>query len=115
MCHYCEQYNTVYTTGEEKAKWVRKYTTAKVISYTIPKALTFTFKEVCNSVKSKKHRTTNCALLNAYRLASVLSSSFDGGGECGGGEGYKYESEPQTYHEYYSSLQRSNTSYTLEH
>ncbi|WP_221935987.1 hypothetical protein, partial [Klebsiella pneumoniae] len=82
MYHYCEQYKTIYTTGDEKAKLVRMFTTADVVNYSIPKTFALSFRELCTSVKSKKHKTTNCALLKAYILASALSSSLEGG-ECG--------------------------------
>ena len=37
--HYCSQYDTIYTTGLEKANWLKLLTTSTVIDYTLDKKM----------------------------------------------------------------------------
>ncbi len=113
MYHYCQQYREIYTTGEEKCKWVQMFTSAPVNNVILPKNDETNFTNLCVSVKNMQHKTSNCALLRAYRLAYLITSQqlsadskFYGGGSA---EVYKYEQYPQTFHEYYSNLHRSKT------
>ena len=109
MYYYCQQFGKIYTSGSEKVKQIHMYTTSTVIDYKVPKNNDhFNFSGICFGVKSDKHKVNNCALLKAYRIAALISSSKTG--SDGGGEGdYIYGSVPQTYHEYYSSLRGGNT------
>ena len=110
MYHYCQQFGKIYTTGVEKVKEIQMYTTSTVVDYDISNTTDyFHYSSICFGVKSDKHKFGNCALLKAYRIAASIFFSQTGSVGGGGRDGYIYESAPQTYHEYYSSLQGSNT------
>lgn len=113
MYHFCNEFTTIYTKGIEKRDWIQMYTTCRVINVQMSKDDHFnTFENICISVKSKNHRKSQCALKNVYRLAAFLEQTIE---TSGGGNGvYKYQEEPQTQHEYYSSLQDENTYITNE-
>ena len=72
--HYCSQYELIYTTGLEKANWLKMRTASTVTDYTLDK--TIATKEsksgICIGVKNPKHKYSNCALSKAYRVASQL-------------------------------------------
>lgn len=72
--HYCSQYDIMYTTGLEKANWLKMHTTSTVIDYTLDKTMTTKASTtgICIGVKNCKHKYSNCALSKAYRVASQL-------------------------------------------
>lgn len=95
MYYYCDKYNTIYSTGSEKCKWINMYTSSRVCDYSAYKTKSVS-SSIYIGVKSEKHKHSNCAMANSYQLASALSSSCEsgnypsrtsssGGGNCGGG------------------------------
>lgn len=113
MYHFCNQFKKIYTTGHEKSKWIKQYTTAEVVNWKLNKRIEGKLSLFCDGVKDNRHRFSNCALLKAFRLATALSQTCtvtptQYHSKDGGGEGYISESVPQTYHEYYSNLARVN-------
>lgn len=77
MYHYCQQYEEIYTSGDEKTKWIQKYCFSKVTNITLNKNFATGLNGLCIGVKSCQHKTYNCALSRAYRVGALLSS---GGG-----------------------------------
>lgn len=108
MYYYCQQYDAIHTTGEEKAKWIQMYSTAPVKNCTYDKGFGYDISDICISVHNPQHRVSNCALSRAYRLRAflfpTLTISKDAEEVSGGGSCYKYECVPHTYHELYSSV-----------
>jgi hypothetical protein len=78
MYHYCQQYDEIYTTGDEKAKWIRMYSTSDVINITLSKDFATDLNGLCIGVKCSQHKTANCALSRAYRVCRFITS---GGGK----------------------------------
>lgn len=79
---YCQQYGTIYTTGEKKAKFIAQYTTNTVINYVISRHFVCNIGEgFCNSVQNDKHKKANCSLANTYRLLASMQriEVFSGG------------------------------------
>lgn len=77
MYHYCQQYDEIYTTGDEKAKWIRMFSTSDVTNITLKKDFATDLNCLCMGVKSSQHKTGNCALSRAYRVGRFITS---GGG-----------------------------------
>lgn len=103
MYHFCSKFTTFYTTGSKKRNWIKMYTTRNVYDTLIDRSFKDNYEGVCLSVQNQFHSVSNCALQKAYRLAAFLNQ----GQNCSGGgdkEQYKYESSPQTMHQYYSEL-----------
>lgn len=78
MVHFCKQFNTIYTTGNEKAKWISTYTTSKVVEFNFTKD----FRDVkivhlCNNVENTQHKHLNCALAKAYKMSLQWYSLHD--------------------------------------
>lgn len=69
--HYCNQYETIYTTGEDKCKFIGIYKPGKVFNFKSNKENSPQL-EVCKSVKNHKHRVSNCALVKAIRLRNEI-------------------------------------------
>lgn len=73
MIHYCRQFKTIYTSGDEKIKFIQKFTSCPVICCNMVKYNDFNDRASCCSVKHEKHLISkNCALYKAYCLASSL-------------------------------------------
>lgn len=101
MYHYCQQYETIYTTGFKKKQWIEQYTTNKVFNYLVSKNYFVNVGDgFCNSVNNYKHKTSNCALLKAFKVLSSM-------GNDGGGDGIKQE-DVNTYHELFSNTAPAN-------
>lgn len=79
MRHYCQQYDEIYTSGDEKSRWIKKYCTSKVIDIPLNKDFGTDLNGLCIGVKCLKHKTGNCALSRAYRIGRLVSS---GGGSA---------------------------------
>lgn len=80
MNHYCQQYDEIYTCGNEKSTWIQKYCDSKVINLTLDKTFATTFNGLCIGVKNPQHKMSCCAMSRAYRIGYMVS--------CGGGNGY---------------------------
>lgn len=105
MYHFCNEFTTVYTRGLEKRNWIQAYTTRQVYDVILDKNFESPkLENICRLVKNKQHTQSQCALKNVYRLAAFLEPMRSGGGS----DGYKYEEQTLTMHEYYSRLQASN-------
>ena len=79
MYHYCQQYNEIYTTGEEKSSWIQRHCTSNVTSVILEKTYATELNGFCIGVKNSQHKTASCALSRAYRIGQLLSS---GGGSA---------------------------------
>ncbi len=90
--HYCKQYDEVYTSGDEKSKFIKRHTTCKVINIHLDHGfLPNNFHGLCIGINNPKHKSTNCALSRAFRVGTLIN--------CGGGEeGYKLDMQPLTHH-----------------
>lgn len=112
MYHFCSKFTRLYTRGLEKRNWIQQYSTTPVFDVKIDKTFKYEMNDVCILTKSEKHSHYQCAMVNAYRLASFLQPTalLCGGGSGGGIEGYKYGECEGTLHEYYSSHGQENTS-----
>lgn len=77
MCHYCQQYDEIYTTGDEKSQFIRMYSTSRIKDILLDKNFATDLNGLCIGVKSPQHKTANCALSRAYRVGRFVSS---GGG-----------------------------------
>lgn len=77
MYHYCQQYDKIYTTGDEKSKWIRMYSTSNVTNIILNKDFATDLNGLCIGVKSPQHKTANCALSRAYKVGRFISG---GGG-----------------------------------
>lgn len=115
MYHFCSRFTKLYTRGQEKRNWIQLYTTKDVIDVKVNQCLEI--DSVCILTKDEKHAYLHCAVKNAYRLAaflqqSTMNSKVEGEveGEVEGGVGgYKSGESEETYHQYYSRLERGNT------
>lgn len=76
MHHYCQQYDEIYTTGDEKSKWIRMYSTSNVTNIILSTDFATDLNGLCIGVKSPQHKTANCALTRAYKVGRFI---------CGGG------------------------------
>lgn len=72
MYHYCQQFDEMYTTGDEKVKWIEMYFRGKVRNIQLKEAAGLS--GLCIGVKDYRHKNSNCALSRAYRVSSVVSS-----------------------------------------
>lgn len=73
MFHYCSQFKIIYTSGDEKTRFIQRYTTSPVICCRMPKKNDFHNHRVCIGIKQEKHNISkNCALIKAHCLASSL-------------------------------------------
>lgn len=79
MYHYCQQYDEICTTGDEKVKWIQMYCTCNVTNISLDKTYAVELNGLCIGVKSCKHKISNCALSRAYRVGTLLSN---GGGNA---------------------------------
>lgn len=79
MYHYCQQYDKIYTTGDEKSKWIRMYSTSDVMNISLNKDYAMELNGLCIGVKSPHHKTANCALSRAFRVGRLIS---EGGGDA---------------------------------
>lgn len=93
---YCQQYGTIYTTGEQKVKFIAQYTTNTVINYIISRNFVCdTGEGFCNSVQHYKHKLANCSLANTYRILASMQRIQN----SRGGKDYIDSAVPLTYHE----------------
>lgn len=77
MVHYCNQFKKIYTSGDEKRRFIQKFTNYPVISCYMPKQIDLNKHKICG-VQNEKHKDSkNCALFRAYCLASTLSSKLE--------------------------------------
>lgn len=105
MYHYCSQYNTIYTTGLKKCQFIQQYTTNTVQNYKLNKLQEIDVGEgFCNSVKSTKHKTTNCSLVKAFKVITYLRNNVNVGGD----EPYIKEYCTMTTHELYAYSRPDN-------
>ena len=74
MSHYCKQYDEIYTTGSEKAKWIQKYSLCNVTNVILDKKSALKFNGLCVGVKNIEHKNSTCALSRAYRVSELVSS-----------------------------------------
>jgi hypothetical protein len=81
MFHFCKQFTHIYTRGLEKKKWIQRYTDRNVFDINLDISFEYNMKSFCIGAKDSKHGQTNCALYNAYRLASYLEEYGGGGGD----------------------------------
>lgn len=102
--HYCNQYNIVYTSGEEKRKFIQMYTESKVVSKDIVKGITLNLNNMCTSVKDSKHKGANCAIKRAYRLTATIL-----------GDVYKSADEYALYPQMYTCVGFIPTVFTVVH
>jgi len=103
MQHFCSEFTSIYTRGLEKCNWVQKYSPGQVYDITLNKNFQLgNHEQICILKKNKQHRTSQCALKNAYRLAAFLKPVAET--SSGGSGGYIYQEVPQSWHEYYWSL-----------
>lgn len=84
MNHYCQQYDEIYTSGDEKSKWIGTYTRSKVVNVLLDKTFNAQFNGLCIGVKCDQHKMNGCALSRAYSVSSLISC----GGGSGGGSAY---------------------------
>lgn len=74
MYHYCDQFKMIYTSGNEKSRFIQQFTKNPVICCSIPKNNDLNNHGVCIGVKDVNHNfSQNCALVKAYSLASIIS------------------------------------------
>ena len=91
MIHYCRQYQSAYTSGLEKSKWIERYMSGKCVNHCPVGRYESMVGGFCTSVLSPSHKTKNCVLVRIYALCKTLQKTiFDGssGGGISGG-GYK--------------------------
>lgn len=79
MYHYCQQYDEIYTSGEEKSKWIEMYCTSDVMSVTLDKNFIPELNGLCIGVKNPLHKLSNCALSRAYRVGALVAGGGGGG------------------------------------
>lgn len=106
MFNFCSKFNRIYTRGSEKCNWIQMYTTSEVYDINIDKHFVLENNDLCLYAENKLHSVSNCALSNAYCLATFLKEIKEQSG--GGDQEYKYEEPEQTMHEYYSRLRDDN-------
>lgn len=82
--HYSKQYDEVFTSGNEKTKFIEKYVTCKVINIDLDRSfLPDYFHGLCIGIHNVKHKFSNCALSRAFRVGAFMN--------CGGEEAYKLQ------------------------
>lgn len=89
---FCNQFQTIYTTGTEKCKWISSFTNSLVVDLRFPKQCQFTdVLPICLNIKNPKHKASNCSLAKVYKVSSqlkqyplleVVGDKGIGGGSC---------------------------------
>lgn len=79
MFHYCQQYDEIFTSGDEKSQWIQMYSASNVTNVILDKDFATHLNGLCIGVKSSQHKTSNCALSRAYRVGALVAS---GGGNA---------------------------------
>lgn len=69
---YCDKYKTIYTTGEEKRKFISMYTSSDVVNFKTNKTHNASFSRLCVGVKNTNHKFSKCALIHTYNLVVSL-------------------------------------------
>lgn len=89
--HYCKQYDEVYTSGNEKTKFIELFTTCKVKNINLDRGfLPYCYNGLCIGIKNPHHKFTNCALSRAFRVGELVI--------VGGEETYKFEVLDYAHH-----------------
>lgn len=89
--HYCNQYDKIYTSGEEKSKFIERRTANKVVNIELNRGVfPDCFQGLCIGIQSPAHKFTNCAMSRAFRVGTFI--------DCGGEEAYKSELQPLKQH-----------------
>lgn len=87
--HYSMQYDEVYTSGEEKSKFIERRVNCKVVNIELNRQYSpSNFQGLCIGIQNSKHKLTNCALSRAFRVGTFIN--------CGGEQTYKIEYQPFT-------------------
>lgn len=69
MERFCKQFNTIFTTGTEKTKWITTFTSVPVITLSMKKESDYNnISSICLNIDNPQHKTTNCALARGYKL-----------------------------------------------
>lgn len=76
MGRFCKNFHIIYTTGNEKAAWISKYTTKPVVQLHFSKVNNSNSYEhvlpLCLNVSNPKHKVANCSLAKVYNLVLQL-------------------------------------------
>lgn len=72
LYYFCSKFDTIYTRGSEKCKWLQMYTRSRVYDITVDKGYDVRHCRLCECVNDKRHAKTHCAMRNAFRLAAFL-------------------------------------------
>lgn len=87
----CNHFNTIFTTGTEKAQWLSTLTNCLVVDLKLPNCCRYIdVSPVCLNVINPKHKTSNCSLVKVYKLFfhlqqhSLLEMTVDGKRNGGG-------------------------------
>ena len=76
MFHFCKQFNSIFTTGSEKAKWISRYTSFNVFDVKLNKLnkdLKFQ-PPLCIAARNNDHAHQNCSLSKVYKMTFQFPS-----------------------------------------